>query len=1314
MGSVDPPGRSGIRVAIDRGGTFTDVHAYMPGVAGSEIILKLLSVDPRNYEDAPTEAIRRVLSHFRGTSVSRDEPLDISDIESIRMGTTIATNALLERKGERVALLTTKGFRDLLVIGNQARPHIFDLSVQKLQNLYDTVVEIDERVTMEEFLENPEKQPIDISQDEALVEGITGEPVRVLKRPDIESIREQLQALQHENFKSLALCLIHSYIYPDHEREIAELARGMGFDVSVSSELQPTIKMVSRGNSATADAYLSPLIHRYVRNFSTGFKDGMDAIAPKLLFMQSDGGLCSWKNFSGLRAILSGPAGGVIGYAQSCFDPADETPVIGFDMGGTSTDVSRYSGKHDHVFESETAEITLQTPQLDINTVAAGGGSILHWKNGLFAIGPDSAGAHPGPVCYRKGGPLTVTDANLFLGRLRPEYFPAIFGPDENESLDYDATAAAFGILTADINKEEGMNLTPEEVASGFLRVANESMSRPIRSLTEGRGIRTSDHVLATFGGAGGQHACDVAEALGIGRVTIHHFSSILSAFGMALSDLAFEIQQPRAAELAQLSQKQLEAEFSALSSEAARGLSTQGFSDSCIEFEMYLNLRYKGTNSALMIRKPDDSWDFTRVFLEHHQEEFGFTLDREILVEDIRVRALGKTAGLDITSVTQAMKSLKLAAIGSEKAVKETRVYTGGAWHDVSLYKLEDLAPGDKIMGPCIILDQTQTVLVQPEWSAICLPRHLVLERAGSADSMRQTEADDFVDPIQLSVFGHRFMSIAEQMGRSLQKTSVSVNIKERLDYSCAVFSPSGGLVANAPHIPCHLGAMGHAVAFQAEKYGNTLRPGDVLVSNHPASGGSHLPDITVISPVVDEETNDIIFWTASRAHHADIGGIAAGSMPPHSKEIWQEGASFTSLKLVHEGVFDEQALEDILVTKPASYPGCTGTRTWSDNLNDIKAQIAANTKGIRLIREAIKVYGLSTVQKYMVGIQDNAEKVVRNLLRRVHDQFSGSPLEAEDHMDDGSVLKLKIKIDRDSGSATFDFTGTSKEVYGNLNAPRAITYSAIIYVLRSLVNEDIPLNQGCLAPINIVLPAGTILSPSLGAATVGGNVETSQRVTDLVLRAFQAAAASQGTCNNLSFGYGGQVVDGKAVPGFGYYETIAGGAGAGPDWPGQSGVHVHMTNTRITDPESLERRYPCILHEFSLRRGSGGNGRHRGGDGCVRDIEFRRDVEVSVLSERRIVRPFGLCGGKPGQPGENIWIRSDEYGTREIFLGGKNSCAMKKGDRIVITSVPGDSQAPRPKSQSGNKVPFPMTRVSRINVNRDSLERDTRQHKL
>ncbi|KAL3459102.1 5-oxoprolinase [Aspergillus heterothallicus] len=1275
---AETPG--GIRIAIDRGGTFTDVHAYIPNSSQKELVFKLLSVDPRNYKDAPTEGIRRVLETFRGTHIPRDELLDLHDVESIRMGTTVATNALLERQGERVALLTTKGFRDLLVIGNQARPHIFDLSIEKLQNLYETVVEIDERVTMEEFLENPQPQPIDIASDSALVTSLTGEVVRILKTPDLGEIRAKLESLKSQGFCNLAICFIHSYLYPNHETQVAELARSMGFTVSVSSELQPTIKMVSRGNSATADAYLSPLVRKYVEGFGTGFKGGLEAISQKLLFMQSDGGLCLWKKFSGLRAILSGPAGGVIGYARSCFDPENGTPVIGFDMGGTSTDVSRYSGSLQHVFETETAEVALQTPQLDISTVAAGGGSILHWTNGLFAIGPDSASAHPGPACYRKGGPLTVTDANLFLGRLLPEYFPSIFGPNEDEPLDREATTKKFLELTKSINNETNMGLTAEEVASGFLRVANEGMSRPIRGLTEGRGIRTSEHVLATFGGAGGQHACDVAEALQIREIVIHRYSSILSAYGMSLADVAHEIQQPRSLKLNERSQDELSAEFYEIAESAAAALQSQGFSQDQIETEFYLDLRYAGTNNSLMISRVGESWDFAQTFIDRHQEEFGFTLEREILVDNIRVRALGKSNWVNNVTVSESLAKVNVAAVSESKAVKKTKLYTVGSWQDVLLFNLESLSPGAKVYGPAIILDQTQTILVQPTWAATVLPHHLVLNQEEPIDKFLDIQGetgksieDAPIDPVQLSVFGHRFMGIAEQMGITLQNTSVSINIKERLDYSCAIFSPSGGLVANAPHIPCHLGAMSYAVAYQTRRWGNTLRPGDVIVSNHPIAGGSHLPDVTVITPVIDERNNEVLFWVASRGHHADIGGISAGSMPPHSKEIWQEGASFTAFKLVKEGVFDEEGLAEIMLRKPATYPGCTGTRTWSDNVSDLKAQVAANLKGIKLIQESIREYGLPTVQKYMRGIQDNAEKVVRDLLRKVHDQFSGLPLQAVDYMDDGSKLSLQVRINKEDGSATFDFTGTAREVYGNLNAPKAITFSAIIYVLRSLVNSDIPLNQGCLAPIEVILPEGTILSPSAGAATVGGNVETSQRVTDLVLRAFQASGASQGTCNNLTFGYGGQLVNGVPEPGLGYYETIAGGAGAGPTWDGQSGVHVHMTNTRITDPESLERRYPCILREFSIRSGSGGAGLHYGGDGCVRDIEFRRDVDVSVLSERRTVAPYGMCGGEPGQCGENVWVRHDEFGEREISLGGKNTCRMKKGDRVIIRSPGG-----------------------------------------
>lgn len=943
-------------------------------------MFKLLSVDPRNYNDAPTEGIRRVLEKFRRTKVPKDEPMDLHDVESIRMGTTVATNALLERQGERVAFLTTKGFRDLLVIGNQARPHIFDLTIKKLENLYEKVVEIDERVTMESYSEDPEPKEVN-TQSSNIVLGLTGEPVRIIKKPDLNEIRSQLSHLRSEGYESVAICLIHSYLYPNHEQQVAELAASMGFSVSASAELQPTIKMVPRANSAIADAYLSPLTRKYIEGFGRGFKGGINGIADKLLFMQSDGGLCLWSKFSGLRAILSGPAGGVVGYAQACYDYDENVPLLGFDMGGTSTDVSRFAGAYDHVFETTTAEVTIQTPQLDINTVAAGGGSILHWKNGMFAIGPDSAGAHPGPACYKKGGQLTVTDANLYLGRLLPSHFPSIFGPNEDEPLDVEITTRKFEELTAQINIDRGGSekYTAEEVASGFLRVANEGMSRPIRSLTEGRGLEASRHALAIFGGAGGQHACSVADALGIKTSIIHKYSSILSAYGMALADITHEVQTPMSASLEALTVSHIQDTFAPLVLEAKSKLAAQGFQDDRIEIELFLNLRYRGTDSSLMMLKPSGSWDFADAFIFRHKEEYGFTLDRPILVDDARVRVLGKNLGVETKSPFKERKEVSATSVGQEKRLETARVYCGDlGWKVVDVYDIGALMTGDIVNGPSIIVDQTQTIYVEPGWEAVSLSDHLFLQKIANAATHAEHDLN-VVDPIQLSVFGHRFMSIAEQMGNTLQKTSVSVNIKERLDFSCAIFSPSGGLVANAPHIPCHLGAMSYAVAYQAETWGNKLKPGDVIVSNHPIAGGSHLPDITVITPVIDEKTQEVLFWCASRGHHADIGGITAGSMPPNSKEIWQEGASFTSFKLVSEGKFDEEGLVDIMLHQPAKYPGCSGTRTLRDNISDLKAQVAANSKGIGLIQDLIKDYGLDVVQ---VSILHSARSRIMTLI--------------------------------------------------------------------------------------------------------------------------------------------------------------------------------------------------------------------------------------------------------------------------------------------------------------------------------------------
>jgi 5-oxoprolinase (ATP-hydrolysing) len=1328
MAASQPPQQPqrGIRIAIDRGGTFTDCVGN-PGTGKMEddVLIKLLSVDPSNYDDAPLEGIRRLLSRFQGKEVPRGEPLDTSSIESIRMGTTVATNALLERKGEDIAMVVTKGFKDCLEIGNQSRPNIFDLAIRKPEVLYKRVVEIDERVTLEDYAEDPTRHQTEVNDsksDSQLVKGLSGETVRVLQKPDHEQIKTQLQEVFDSGLRSIAVCLMHGYTFPEHEATVGKIAREIGFEhVSLSHELMPMIKLVPRATSACADAYLTPAIRKYIDGFQKGFAGGLGSESVKkeagskgarCEFMQSDGGLVDVDGFSGLRAILSGPAGGVVGYALTSYDPATKIPVIGFDMGGTSTDVSRYgSGKYDHVFETTTAGVTIQSPQLDINTVAAGGGSRLFWRNGLFVVGPESASAHPGPACYRKGGPLTITDANLFLGRLLPDFFPKIFGKNEDEGLDEQASKSLFEELTKQINediagsKDKSMSL--DEVAYGFIKIANETMTRPIRSLTEARGHDTSKHRLATFGGAGGQHAVAIAEALGISQILVHRYSSVLSAYGMALADVVDERQEPESTvwesdEQAE-TRKHLKDKMLELMKKSGAALKEQGFGEDELHFENYLNMRYRGTESALMILKPTDeeaqnefggdSWAFGKAFVKQHEQEFGFTLpDRDIIVDDVRVRGIGKTfEGLEKT-VDQQLKDITPQDVAKgEKVYGSKSVYFEGGRQETSIYKLEDLAVGDRIQGPAIIADGTQTIVVTPNATALLIDTHVVINvgESGAADKQLTTKE---VDPIMLSIFSHRFMAIAEQMGRALQKTSVSTNVKERLDYSCALFDADGGLVANAPHLPVHLGSMSTCVKKQSELWRGKLKKGDVLVSNHPMFGGTHLPDITVITPAFSGD--NIVFYVASRAHHADIGGILPGSMPPHSKELFQEGAAIKSEKLVSQGHFDEERITELLLKEPAKHPGCSGTRCLADNINDLKAQVAANQKGINLISSLISDYGEDVVQFYMHNIQDNAELSVRNLLREVSKRFQGQDLSATDYMDDGSPIKLKITIDADKGEAVFDFTGTGPEVYGNINAPQAVTYSAIIYCLRCLIKEDIPLNQGCLAPVKVIIPPKSFLSPSGSAAVVGGNVLTSQRVTDVILKAFQACAASQGDCNNLTFGFGGNVSGEEEVKGFGYYETIAGGSGAGSEWDGTNGVHTHMTNTRITDSEVFERRYPVLLREFSLREGSGGLGQHKGGDGVIRDIEFRIPVQVSILSERRVYHPYGLEGGEDAQCGQNIWVRgvpklegsdadvdessSSKQEVRYINLGGKNTASMQAGDRIIINTPGGGGWGP------------------------------------
>ncbi|KAI5858444.1 Hydantoinase B/oxoprolinase-domain-containing protein [Tricharina praecox] len=1302
----------GIRIAIDRGGTFTDcVGNPGTGKLEDDVIIKLLSVDPQNYDDAPLEGIRRLLERFTGKEFPRGQPLDTSEIESIRMGTTVATNALLERKGEKCALIATKGFRDCLVIGNQSRPKIFDLAIHKPDVLYQTVVEIDERVTLEDYAEHPERETTDVTtaNDPDLVRGLSGEAVRILQRPDEAEIRESLKKLYEEGYRSIAVCLMHSYTFPNHEALVGDIAKEIGFThISLSSELMPMIKLIPRATSATADAYLTPEIRRYIDGFSKGFEGGLGSESVKnsegskgarCEFMQSDGGLVDVSKFSGLRAILSGPAGGVVGYALTSYDPETKTPVIGFDMGGTSTDVSRYgAGRYEHVFETTTAGVTIQSPQLDINTVAAGGGSRLFWKNGLFVVGPKSAGAHPGPACYRKGGPLTVTDANLFLGRLLPEFFPRIFGKNEDEALDEAASRKLFEELTEIINQELGKHMSPDEVAHGFIKIANETMTRPIRSLTEAKGYDTSQHRLATFGGAGGQHAVAIAESLGISQILVHRYSSVLSAYGMALADVVHETQEPSSVIFGEEQKTGLVERMEKLKGKAGASLQDQGFSQKDIVFEEYLNMRYRGTESALMIVKPTDSEfedeenAYGHAFVRQHEQEFGFTLpDRDILVDDIRVRGIGKSNIEMEKSVDQQLKEIHQKEVDLAKKDFVKSIYFEGGRVETPVFRLEKLAIGDRIKGPAMLADGTQTIVVTPGAIALVLHTHVVINIGDHHNVGPKKLGTDKVDPIMLSIFAHRFMAIAEQMGRALQKTSVSTNVKERLDYSCALFDADGGLVANAPHLPVHLGSMSTCVRTQAEIWKGKLKRGDVLVSNHPEFGGTHLPDITVITPAFNGD--EIIFYVASRAHHADIGGILPGSMPPNSRELFQEGAAIKSEKLVSEGRFNEKRMTELLLEEPAQYPGCSGTRCLADNINDLKAQVAANQKGINLISTLIGDYGEDVVQHYMVAIQKNAEQSVRALLKNVYKRFEGHDLEAVDYMDDGSPIRLKIEIDPENGEAIFDFEGTGPEVYGNTNAPEAVTYSAIIYCLRCLISEEIPLNQGCLKPIHVKIPKNSFLSPSEGAAVVGGNVLTSQRITDVVLKAFQACAASQGDCNNLTFGYGGQVEGKGHVKGFGYYETIAGGSGAGPHWDGTSGVHTHMTNTRITDAEVFERRYPVILREFSIREGSRGLGEYEGGDGVIRDIEFRVPVQVSILSERRIYHPYGMAGGTDAECGLNLWmrkVRDPKDGMkkfRTINMGGKNTAPMKPGERIIVCT-PGGGGYGKPSDRQGKKT--------------------------
>ncbi|PVU97440.1 hypothetical protein BB561_000545 [Smittium simulii] len=1280
------------------------------------IVVKLLSEDPQHYPDAPREGIRRILEQVTGLPHPRNEPLDTSNLCSVRMGTTVATNALLERKGEPTVFVVSKGFKDLLHIGNQSRPDIFDLKITRPELLYQSAIEIDERVTLLGYQMNPRGAYSDIPNIEQelasgnIVKGISGEYVRVIKKPDLSLIEKQLRIPYENGIRSIAICFLHSFTYPQHEIQVGNLALNMGYThASLSSQVMPMIKIVSRGHSATADGYLTPVISKYIAGFIKGFDEGIkDPNRVRLEFMQSDGGLTPINKFTGLRAILSGPAGGVVGYGQTTFNPSTRIPIIGLDIGGTSTDVSRYGGRLDHVFETTTAGIQILAPQLDINTVAAGGGSMLAFKNGLYAVGPESAGANPGPACYRKDGPLTITDANLVLGRLRINYFPKIFGKNENEELGLEASQQLFKTLAQEITENSqskessacirsGNNiLTVEEVASGFLEVACESVSRSIKKLTEEKGFETENHALAAFGGAGAQLACSVAKILGIKSVFVHRKASVLSAYGLSLAEVVEENQIPFSCVLGDVHQMaDVIANVNILKNQCRSALEAQGFSfeKDQIKLEPMLNLRYEGTDTSMMIMESnskknlsisDDVFSdsdselaytealrkaYILAFENSYKREFGFVLEGfNIVIDDIRVRATGSFTKIPSGGVYQEVEqlekanSIKLVDRNSSQYCKEiSQVYFNQKYYDTGIYLLNELNEGCKILGPAIILDNNSTIVVEPEWQALVTASQVILNHKDeqtsqntdekgipSLDSLNKSKIFN-PTPAQMSVFLHRFMSIAEQMGHTLQKTSISTNIKERLDFSCALFDPDGGLVANAPHIPVHLGSMSHAVRYQMELYGsNGFEEGDVFCTNHPAAGGTHLPDITIITPVFEnrnqanlKENPKVLFFVASRGHHADIGGTTPGSIPSDSKYLYEEGAAMISFKIVEKGVFMQDELLRLLVDIPASYEGCSGCRRVTDVVSDLKAQIAANQRGIHLVGRLINEYSLNIVHSYMKLIQKSAENSVRLLLKKVYRENSGKSLISVDYMDDGTKICLKIDIDGSTGSAIFDFDGTGLQVYGNTNAPHAVTHSAVLYSLRCMIEGYLPLNQGCLIPIDIRLPENSILKPDYKCAVVGGNVLTSQRVVDVVFKAFNKCAASQGCTNNLTFGVPPKKNHDETISkGWGYYETIAGGHGAGPDWVGKSGVHTHITNTRITDPEILERRYPVLLREFSLRSGSGGIGKNCGGEGCVRDLEFLIPIQVSLLTERRVFSPYGLEGGGNAQRGSNTWL--------------------------------------------------------------------------
>ncbi|MDX8538323.1 hydantoinase B/oxoprolinase family protein [Mesorhizobium abyssinicae] len=1186
---------------IDRGGTFTDVIGRDP--QGGLHPRKLLSENPEAYADAAIQGIRDLLGLKSGAAI----PSGL--IGDIKMGTTVATNALLERKGDRVLLLISKGFRDALRIAYQARPDIFAKEIMLPEQLYERVIEIDERVRAD------------------------GRVERLL---DIAACGPAIEQAKADGIDAVAIVFMHAWKYPDHEKAVAKVCRKLGFgQVSVSHEVSPLIKLVGRGDTTVVDAYLSPILSRYVQRVA-----GELGAGPRLMFMMSSGGLTAADMFQGKDALLSGPAGGVVGMVETAM-LAGFGKVIGFDMGGTSTDVAHYDGEYERAFDTEVAGVRIRAPMMRIHTVAAGGGSILHYEAGRFRAGPDSAGANPGPAAYRRGGPLAVTDANVMLGKLQPDFFPAIFGPGQDQPLDVDTVRDKFTTLAAEI----GDGRTPEAVAEGFVTIAVENMANAIKKISVQRGYDVTEYLLNCFGGAGGQHACLVADALGMEAVLIHPFSGLLSAYGIGLSSVFASRQQALLKPLADESRTEIDALIATLRKAVIAELAAQGIAEGAVASRPVLQIRYDGTDTALPVNFADGSiFQARRDFEAAHKAQFGFVYDdKPMIVETVGVEGTDTGGGgRDETEST----TEDLAASPS----RTRKIFTEGEWREAAIFHREALAPGNWVAGPALIIEPNQTIVVEPGWRAEITARNHVLLRR-TEKKRRQAALGTEADPVMLEVFNNLFMSIAEQMGVTLQNTAYSVNIKERLDFSCAVFDRHGALVANAPHMPVHLGSMDRSVETIIRLNSGDIHPGDVFALNAPYNGGTHLPDITVVTPVFDDARKEILFWAASRGHHADVGGTAPGSMTPLATTVDEEGVLFDNFRIVDRGRFREKELETLLTDHP--YPA----RNPHQNIADLKAQIAANEKGVAELRKMVAHFGLDVVEAYMGHVQDNAAESVRRVLERLPDTS-----EYEYPTDTGQVIKVRISVDREKREAIVDFTRTSPVEKNNFNAPEPVARAAVLYAFRVMVEDMIPMNAGCLRPINIVIPDGCMLKPAYPAAVVAGNVETSQHVTNALFGAMGAMANAQGTMNNLTFGN----------KQYQYYETICSGSPAGRmnsgrGFAGTSGVHTHMTNSRLTDPEVLELRFPVLLEDFHIREGSGGKGKWDAGDGTKRTIRFLEKMECAILSSHRNRPPQGLDGGGDGEAGSTKVRRNS--GAVDV-LKACDQTVLDAGEAVIVTT--------------------------------------------